>query len=233
MSTFAQYNAYGPSGAPPYVFAKVMDADVAEAYLYDNILSEFIYLHGSDVVWLHNEVNKAEPIFGEYLAAEIDRGYPMRMFVEETEAWGGSGDMYSKFGLQVTDECTLHINRTSFLNASASAYPKQSDLVYINKTQKLFEVSHVEDETTPGFYLFGNRTGYKISCKLYSYDHKKINQSVSAGIPEAIQALDGLLEDTKTTDQVTLDNKEQNNIVIPIRNEASNILDTSESDPLG
>ncbi|NCP97689.1 hypothetical protein GW796_05540 [archaeon] len=233
MTIFAKYNAYGPSGAPPYLFAKTMDTEVAEAYLYDNILSEFIYLYGSDVVWLHNEVNKAEPIFGEYLAAEIDRGYPMRMFIEETEAWGGSGDMFSKFGLQVTDECTLHINKASFLNASASAYPKQGDLVYINKTQKLFEVTHIENETSPGFYLFGNRTVYRISCKLYSYDHKKINQSVSAGIPEAIQALDALIEDTKTNDLVTLETKEVNNTNAVINQESSFLLDNTENDPLG
>lgn len=203
-----------------------------EASLYDSVFSEFIWLYGSDVVWLNKDVRKQENIFGDYLAAVIDKGYPMRMFIEEMEAWGGSGDIYSKFGLQVTDECTLFINKTSFFNAS-NGYPKPGDLVYITKAQKLFEVQHIEDESAPGFYLFGNRTGYKISCKMFSYSHETIDQSVGNNIPDAVKALDELMDDTQTATQVTLQQKEVNNFVKPIQKHGVSIIDDSETDALG
>lgn len=228
------FNSYAPSGTPRWYSNQTHTlGGQNEATLFDSLTSEYYCLYGSDVTWLPREVGKEESVFGEYLAAVFDRGFPLRMFIEETEAWGGSGDIYSKFGLQVTDECTLYINKTSFFNASASGYPKQGDLAYIPKSQKLFEVSHIEDETAPGFYLFGNRTGYKITCKLFSYNHQEINQAPDVGIPAAIQALDALLEDTDTTEQVTIQEKEIRNNNIPIQTQASFVIDTTEEDALG
>lgn len=227
------FNAYAPSGAPKWYANQTHTiGGQNEATLFNNAYSEFVWLYGSDVVWLNREVGKEESVFGEYLSAVFNKGTPMRMFIEEMEAWGGTGDIFSKFGLQVTDECTLYINKTSFYNASSSGYPKQGDLVYVNKAQKLFEVSHIEDESAPGFYLFGNRTGYKISCKLFSYNHEVINQSVSSGIPEAVQALDDLLLNN-AGQTVTLEQKEVENFNVPIQSVTSSVIDTTEEDPLG
>jgi hypothetical protein len=234
----APFNPYAPSGAKQFLFNQTYDiTQKNEANLFDNINSEFTYLYGSDFVYMPKEVGPAEAIFGEYLAAVIDRGFPIRLFIEEVEAWSGGGDMFSKFGLQVTDECTLFCNKTTFSNASQAAsgvmvYPKEGDLVYVVKAKKLFEVSNVEDATSPGFYLFGNRTGYKIQCKMFTYNHEVISQSPSAGIPTAIQALDALLAATEGNTTVTLNQKEITNNNVPIRTQTSTVLDTSEEDAL-
>lgn len=231
-----QYNAYAPSGAKSFLFNQTYSATGAnEANLYDNVYSEFTYLNGSDIVWMPREYGTEESVFGEYLATVIQRGFPVRLFIEEVEAWGGNGDMYSKFGLQVQDECTLFCNKTTFSNASSVSgselWPKQGDLVYIVKSKKLFEVSHIEDEAQPGFYLFGNRTGYKVHCKMFTYNHEFISQSTSAGIPSAVQALDTLLAGLDSAEKADQDvSKKQTNV--PIRKQAKKILDTTEKDPL-
>jgi hypothetical protein len=103
-----------------------------------------------------------------------------------------------------------YTNLTSAENKRLTNARKRWDGLDIN--QKLFEVSHIEDETQPGFYLFGNRSGYRLNCKLFSYNHEVINQSASAGIPAAIQALDALIEASESTDKISVETKEQTNM---------------------
>jgi hypothetical protein len=230
-----QYNSYAATGSGrPFLFNQTYDITAAgEANTMDQIASEFYWMYGTDLVFLPREVQSPDSILGEYLAASIEKGFPIRMFIEEMEAWGGGGDIYSKFGLQVTDECTLYINKTSFFNAvSGTYYPKQGDLFYVNKAQKLFQISHVEDEVQPAFYLLGNRSGYKISCKLFSYSYEGINQSASAGIPEAIQALDNLIFSTEASAYESLNQKEERKTTKPVRTAAVPIVDKTEVDPL-
>jgi hypothetical protein len=182
--------------------------------------------------FLPREVNKEETTFGEYLSATYERGYPMRMFIEEVQAWSGNGDMYSKFGLQVTDECTLWCTKSFFTQQTSGVYPKQGDLVYVGKSQKLFQISHIEDEIQPSFYLLGNRSGFKIQCKLFAYNHEEISQSTSGGIPSAVQALDNLLNDMDGN-LVDLPTKEFNQNNAKIIQSSVPIINNTEDDPLG
>lgn len=242
MSVFADYNSYGTSAtsaAPyPYVLNQVFPPSGTNDFTTQDILcSEWYYLYGTDIVFLPREVNKEETTFGEYLSAVFNVGKPMRMFVEEVEAWSGGGDMYSKFGLQVTDEATLYLNKSSFAkatsgsNAPSGLFPKQGDLIYITKSQKLYQIAHVEDEIQPAFYLLGNRAGYKFTCKLFAYTHELISQEVSSGIPEAIMAIDNLLQDLEGN-MVNLETKEYNQNNKPIIQSAVPVIDNSETDPL-
>jgi len=230
---FATFNAYSSGGPPPFQFNATFDITQSnEASLYNSVSSEFCYLYGNDISFLTRDVYNAEAIFGEFLAPVFNRGYNLRAFIEEMEAWGGAGDLYSKFGLQVTDECTVYINKTSFSQAVSAEYPKPGDLIFVTKSKKLFEISHIEDEVAPGFYHFGNKTWYKIQCKLFSYNHEVINQSASAGIPAAIQALDNLMEDRDTEELIRVEVKEERNNNIPIQTAADDFIDDSEIDPL-
>lgn len=230
---YANYDSYGVSAEKyPYLLNQTYPiTGTNEANTMNRLASEWYYLHGTDLQFLPREVNKEETTFGEYLSAVFNIGMPIRMFIEEVEAWSGNGDMYSRFGLQVTDECTLWCTKSFFTEQTSGVYPKQGDLIYVHKSQKLFTISHIEDEIQPAFYLLGNRAGYKVQCKLFSYNHEEINQSPSAGIPSAIQALDNLLMDIEGN-QVKLEQKEFNQNNKPIETGAVPIIDVTESDPL-
>lgn len=232
---YANYNSYSVSAATEYpfmlnqVYPATGDNDFTTT---DKLATEFYLLYGSDINFMPRELNKEDTTFGEYLSAVIEKGYPLRMFVEEVEAWSGNGDMYSKFGLQVTDEATLYINKSSFLAQTDNVYPKQDDLIYITKSQKLFQIKHIEDEIQPAFYLLGQRGGFKFTCKLFAYNHEVIAQGDATGIPTAIQALDALLTDL-TGNQVPLETKEFNHNNAPVIAAAVPVIDTTEFDPLG
>lgn len=203
-----------------------------EANTMDRLASEWYYLYGTDMIFLPREVNKEETTFGEYLSAVFNKGIPMRMFIEETEMWSGNGDMYSKFGLQVTDECTLFCTKSFFTEQTSGVYPKQGDLMYVPKSSKLFQISHLEDEIQPAFYLLGNRSGLKIQCKMFAYNHEVINQSVTSGIPSAIQALDSLLMDLDNKPVTAVASKDFSNNNKQNIIQALPIIDNHEQDPL-
>ena len=235
--TYANYNSYNTIGASatpfhPYLLNATYPLSGSnEAANFDSIASEFYYLYGTDITFLPREQNKEETTFGEYLSSVFNQGIPTRLFIEEVEAWSGNGDMYSKFGLQVTDECTLYCTKSFFTQQTSGVYPKQGDLMYVNKSQKLYVISHIEDEIQPAFYLLGNRSGLKIQCKLFMYNHEVISQEVSSGIPTAIQALDNLLDDLDGN-KVTIDQKEFNQNNKPIQQSSLPIINISEVDPL-
>jgi hypothetical protein len=230
---YANYNSYGTSAAQyPYLLNQTYPASGQNDFTTtDGLATEFYYLYGTDMTFLPRELYKEDTTFGEYLSSVFERGYPLRMFLEETEAWSGNGDMYSKFGLQVTDEGTMFINKSSFIAQTENVYPKQGDLIYVNKSNKLFQIKHIEDEIQPAFYLLGQKAGFKFSCGLFAYNHEVISQSTSAGIPTAIQALDALLLDLEDN-SVTLEQKEFNQNNSPIITNAVPVIDKTEVDPL-
>lgn len=230
---YADYNSYGTTTPlHPYKLNETYPASGMNDFMTtDGLATEFYLLYGSDTTFLPRELYKEDTVFGEYLSPVFERGFPLRMFIEEVEAWSGNGDMYSKFGLQVTDEATIYINKSSFLAQTENNYPKQHDLIYIHKSQKLFQIKHIEDEIQPAFYLLGQRAGFKFTCVLFSYNHEVISQSVSAGIPVAIQALDSLLNDLNGN-SVKLPEKEYNQNNVPIITNATPVIDNTEVDPL-
>jgi hypothetical protein len=184
----------------PFKFNAYYDLGEAnESNTWDNILQESVHLFGHDIIYLERTVNNPESVFGEYLASQLSLGTPMRMFLEETQGWGGNAtDMYSKFNLQISDDATFHASITTFTNAKGpdvKFYPKVGDLIYFLKGKKLFEIQHIENETQPGFYSFGNRNEYTFKCKTYTYDSMQV--MVNDTIPTEIQSLN----DMATQDQ--------------------------------
>jgi hypothetical protein len=233
MTTYANYDSYGtPLVKYPYLLNQTYPTTGDNDFTtMDGLATEFYLLYGTDINFLPRELHKEDTTFGEFLSATIEKGYPLRMFLEEVEAWSGNGDMYSKFGLQVTDEATLYINKSSFLAQTQDTYPKQGDLIYVEKSQKLFQIKHVEDEVQPAFYLLGNRAGFKFTCGLFAYNHEAISQNPATGIPAAVQALDALLNDMDGN-VVALPEKEFNQNNKPVIVSATPIIDTTERDPL-
>lgn len=230
----------------PFRFNENYDIDQAgEANTYNNIFAEAVFLYGVDVIYIERTLKTPEAIFGEYLAAELTQGTPMRLFNEDlaNSQWGGGGDMYAKFGIQVTDEATFYGPKLIFQQAKQNPdpltnvdqpflpfYPKQNDLIYFVRGKKLFEINTIETEAAPGMFIFGNKNSYVFKCKLYTYDHSAVAQNDS--IPAEIQALDNVTTigtevfDLKTTEKEKFNDQIANEI------QKKTIIDNSEKDPL-
>ena len=242
-----QYMSNISLNTAPFRFNENYETDVAgEANTYNNIFAEAVYLYGVDVVYIERTLHTPEHIFGEYLGAVLNKGVPMRLFNEELAggAWNGGGDMYAKFGLQVTDEATFYGPKLIFEQAKINPdpttsteqpflpfYPKQGDLIFFVKGKKLFEIHHIESEAAPGMYMFGNRNSYVFKTKLYTYDHSAVN-ALDISLPDEVKALDNVTQigskifDLKTEEKAVRNDKISEEIV---RNK---IVDNTEKDPL-
>lgn len=217
----------------PYKFNEIYDPNGSnECSLYLSVYNEFVHLYGTDLIYIERSPNEEEAIFGEFLAKAMIKGFPMRLFKEEVEGWGGSGDIYSKFGLQIQDECTIYCPKITFAQYTNGKFPKYNDLFYSVNAKKLFEISHIEDELPPSFYLLGNRSGYVFTCKTYVYDHAEIKDDSS--IPLEIQGLDKVLIDPSTGQMYDIDEKEtdMNNEKIESVEVSGDLVDDTEIDPL-
>ena len=230
----------------PFRFNENYDTSIAgEANTYNNIWAESCYLHGNKIVYIERTIHNPEPIFGEYLGSVLSTGTEMYFFNDELTqgAWGGSGDLYSKFGLTVTDTSTWYCPKLMFTQAKQNPlydgtntqflpfYPKVGDLIYYSISKKLFEIDHIENEASPGMFIFGNRNSYVFKTKVFAYDHTQIDQT-STTIPDEIKALDKILNINGTNVDV-LPKQEDTIFNQPIRDAASSIVIKTEKDPLG
>jgi hypothetical protein len=219
------------------------DNQLGEANTYLNIWAESIYKIGTEVYYIERTVGEAEPIFGEYLSSKLENATRMFLQAQNLNNNGGwqTPDIYSKFGLTISDEETFLCPKITFSQAKLNPnyvgddnepqflefYPKQGDLIYVVNAKKLFCIEHIEDEKDLG-YIFGNRNAYEIKCKVYTYDHSEV--STDSSMPPEIQALDINKIIQGTTYDVTTQEKTTYNDTIT--NEATTVVDTSEKDPL-
>ena len=230
------YNTNAETNNSPFRFNENFNINESnEASLGLSLWSEACYKYGNKVIYIEREVNTPEHIFGEYLEATLKTGTPMYLMSEELQqgAWGGSNDLYSKFGLQTTDEATWTCPITTFSQAKRNPlfgqegepeflkfYPKVNDLIYYINAKKLFEIQSIEQEIAPSMYAFGNRNGYQIKSKVYSFSYEKVSTEIGNGIPDEIKALN------------SINPVDNNNYNVPIQNIISTIIDTNEADPL-
>lgn len=197
-----------------------------EANTYREILMEGTWKFGTDIVYIERDRGAVEPVFVETVGEAMKRGTPLRVFVEEVQGWGGMGDTFSKFGIRVGDEMTIYCPKELFRRTrpdEPNFYPKAGDLIYHVPGNKLFEITSIEDELPPSFYLFGNEVSWKFSCRTYNYEHSEIDQADDNGIPDVVKILDQAVEEQTDIER---------NTTPWVDYGKSGIVDESERDPL-
>lgn len=198
-------------GNNPYF--KLHEKSTDEYDLYNQLVDEVCETFGVNFKFLPRKFQNIDFIFGEDVGSYFDEAHELSLFLEDTERYSGSGDLFQKFGLQIDDNLTLFIQQDRFMDIVGEK-PEISDLLYMPMTNALFEITYVEDEAS--FYAFGDQMSYKLTCKLYEYS----GESMSTGISE----VDGLND---ITDVNTSDESDQFDA------EESNIIDFSENNIFG
>jgi hypothetical protein len=197
----------------PFLFSN--QRNNREVKTLEGIYEESTYLFGTDVVYVKRTLAQEEPVFGEFLSKVAEEGVDMRLFVEQVEQFDGA-DMYSKFGLTLSDEMSVYGPKVTF--EDAGILPKPQDLVLHVPSNKLFEITHVADDREgAAFYPLGDNFSYKLSCKIYAHDYSETEDATN--IPEIIEL------DAVNDEDIALNNTE-------IQTEGAAFIDTDESDPL-
>jgi hypothetical protein len=125
--------------------------------------------------------------------------------------------MFSKFGAQYNNTATFYGPKSAF--KVLNIIPKPGDLIFYQKSDKIFQVENFSDETP--FYPLGKNMSFKLECNLYSFNSETADVG-GTGIPEIdnnLFGIDDLMvaeENTKVAAQIVTDN----------------VLDSTERNPL-
>ena len=156
----------------------------SEQNLYENLIIESLGIYGQDVYYIPRTLVNRDAILGEDPASKFDDAYLLEMYIENTEGFEGSGDLYAKFGLEVRDDATFIVSRRRwetrvgvFSDNLVDPRPQEGDLIFLPMTNSFFEISYVEDDSP--FYQLSNLPVYRMQCTLFEYNDEDFETGIN------------------------------------------------------
>ena len=157
----------------------------SEQDLYEDLIVESLKIYGQDAYYIPRTLISRDAILNEDPASKFDDAYLIEAYIENSDGFEGSGDLYQKFGLEIRDEATFIISRRqwnslvgTWNNTIEGVRPSEGDLLFLPMTNKFFEISFVEHEQP--FYQLSNLPVYKLSCSLFEYNDEDFDTGVEA-----------------------------------------------------
>lgn len=155
-----------------------------EQNLYEDLIIEAIQFYGQDVYYLPREIVEKEEIFLDAIESQFSDAYKIEVFIENSEAFDGEGDIFTKFGIELRDQATFVIARRRWKHligdrlSKAEFRPREGDVIYLPLSQSLFQVMKVETETP--FYQLSQLPLFRVQCELFDFS----DEDFDTGIPE-------------------------------------------------
>lgn len=159
-----------------------------EQDLIHQLTAESIQITGIEVVYLPRTLQNEDTIFGEDVISSFENNFPIEMYLDSIESFGGEGDLLQKFGMVVKDEVNLTVATRRFEEETDMPKPLEGDLIYFPLSGGLFEIKFVEDEQP--FYPLGTLPMYKLRCELFDYSYETFDTG-DDNIDDNIDRFDG------------------------------------------
>jgi len=174
----------------------------SEQNLYEDLVIESLKMYGQDVYYLPRDIVNEDRILGDDVPSRFNSSHRIEMYIENIEGFGGEGDLFTKFGVEIRDQATFVVSRKRWTqlvarydNEVQSVRPFEGDLIYLPLSNKLFQIMMVEHEEP--FYQLSNLTVYKLRCELFEYNDEDFDTGV--------EAVDDIEEEYAYTYLLTLD----------------------------
>jgi hypothetical protein len=175
----------------------------SEQNLIQQLINEQLKIFGVEVSYLPQKFIRKETILREVTASKFDDNFSIEAYVSNYDGYTGSGDILSKFGMNLKDELTLIISKERFEDFISpfllemdpdeiivSSRPREGDLIYFPLGKRLFEIKFVEHEQP--FYQLGKTYVYEIKCELFEYSD---NIGGWNNVNTTVEEIDRTLED--------------------------------------
>ena len=153
-----------------------------EQNLYEDLVIESLKFYGQDVYYLPRELVNVDKVFLDDVPSHFSDAYKIEMYVENVDGFGGEGDLFSKFGVELRDQATFVCARRRWKNLigdKLDAYnfrPREGDIIYIPFSQSMFEIFKVETETP--FYQLGQLPTFRLQCELFEYNDEDFDTDI-------------------------------------------------------
>jgi hypothetical protein len=143
--------------------------------LVDNLVVESIKQKGLDVNYIPREIVNYDEILGEGETYTFANNYIIEMYMENVMEWKGQGDIFSKFGLSIQDECTLVVSKSRFIEEldGVRNMPHEGDLIYLPFSQSFLQIKKMEYDSS--FWPQGQNYIWQLKCELFSFSGEEFN----------------------------------------------------------
>jgi len=146
-----------------------------EQDLQDSLVIEAIQIRGFDAQYIPRDSVNTDYLTGDSPGEFYDVAFPVEMYLESVDSFGGDTMMMSKFGLHIEDTATLVVSKTRFKVEGAKLtpaieYPKIGDLLYLPFSKSIVEIEHVPTEEP--FYQLGRNYVYKLKVRAFTFTHQ-------------------------------------------------------------
>ena len=184
----------------------------SEQNLIEDLIIESLRIYGNEVMYIPRTLVSKDEILGEDRLSKFTTAFPIEMYFENVDTFGGQGAFIQKFGLMVEQSATLVVARKrweQFIGrhgvTTIPTRPNEGDLIYFPLSKGLFEIKFVQHQDP--FYQLGKLYVYKLQVELFQYASEKID----TGIPE-IDVFESLK--TMSTDTTINPNGEVTKLVL-------------------
>jgi hypothetical protein len=191
-----------------------------EQRLLEDLIIESIKIYGHDVYYLPRRTGNQDNVLGEDSLSRFETAIPLEMYLSNIQGWEGNGELFTKFGINVTDQASFVVSKRRWEDVVGSSpeellqlpkRPAEGDLIYLSKTNSMFEIKFVQH--LDPFFQLGKFYIYNMSCELYQYS----SEVFDTGIPEI---------------DVTVVNKSQDVFEYEVLNQAEGRLLSSKSESI-
>ena len=152
----------------------------SEQNVVENLIIECLQIYGQELFYIPRTLVSKDEILGEDRLSEFKNAYPIEMYFENVDGFGGNGAFMSKFGLMIEQSATLVVARKRWQQAVAQYgqtilpnRPAEGDLLYFPLTGGLFEIRFVQHQNP--FYQIGKLYTYKLDVELFQYASERID----------------------------------------------------------
>lgn len=156
----------------------------SEQNVVENLIIECLQIYGQELFYIPRTLVSKDEILGEDRLSEFKNAYPIEMYFENVDGFGGNGAFMSKFGLMIEQSATLVVARKRWQQAVARYgqsilpnRPAEGDLLYFPLTGGLFEIKFVQHQNP--FYQIGKLYTYKLDIELFQYASERIDTNYS------------------------------------------------------
>ena len=118
-----------------------------EQGLVQDLVDEQIKMFGKDVYYLPRTLVNENTVFTEDAQSTFSSAHVIEMYIEDAGGWRGDGDMFTKFGVRISDQVTLICSKRRFTAAVddnttliVEGRPNEGDLIYIPMALSLIHI---------------------------------------------------------------------------------------------
>lgn len=156
-----------------------------EQDLLEDLVVEQIKMFGKNVYYIPRTLVKEDTVFVEDTLSQFNGAFEIEVYLEDAVGFRGDKDVFTKFGLRISDQATFIVSRKRFTQAVdnnaqliVEGRPNEGDLIHFPMVGKTFEIQYVEHEVP--FFQLGKMYVWGLRCELFEYSDEDFN----TGVPE-------------------------------------------------